>query len=177
MDSVMSSQGSAQLPYGRKGNHVVRLERLTVREAKGDVKAAFMLDCRVLFTDNADGSYSKGSVIRFQDPFKFPDKTKPLIRRCLHIAKQSLPEVAKNGAIDELTLGLKQNDGETEDDFKKRISSEAERLSGVTQPLVGSIFVINAIEKKNQNTGKPYTLFEPALATREDLVRAGLVKE
>ena len=177
MDKVMTSNGGTSNPYGRAGFHIIRVERITVREATADLKAAFMVDGRVLFTDREGGEYKTGSVIRFQDPCRYPDRTAALIRRVVHAGKKSLFAMqGKTDKIDEMDLGLTRKEGESDDAFAARVGAEANRLVGPDQPLVGSILVINATEKKNRNTGAPYTLFEPAVPAKDDLIRAGLVK-
>lgn len=179
IDQVMTANGDANYAYGKQGRHVIRIVRITLREPGGQIlKPGFSVDGELLWSDRSDfapgveGGNKRGSVIRFNDPFRFPEQTLARARRTIHKAK-----MAKEGReIAEATLGLEKVDGEDDKAFAARVSAEVKRLLGPDQPLVGALLTVTAVERKNKQTGATYTLFEPMTPTEEDLRNAGLLK-
>lgn len=176
IDSVMTANGDANYAYGKGGRHVIRVARITLREPSGQMlKPGFSVDGELLYSNRADfnpevdGGNKRGAIVRFNDPFKFPDQALARVRRTVRAAKE-----AKEGTpVSEATLGLEQVEGEDPKAFAARIGAELKRLLGPDQPLAGALLTIVATEGKNKTTGTPYTLFEPQVPTEEDLTNAG----
>ena len=186
LDSIMTASGAPTANYLRGGRHVVRIHRIvltTPDEDRSLTRPRFQVDGELLFSDRPtfsdvnvtmDGdrpANKKGMIVRVNDPFKFVDTSLARVRRFLAVSKG-----AKSGAeITESTLGLTKNDKETDAEFSARILVEAKRLLGADQPCKGAVIAIIGTESKNQKTGTPYTLFEPAFPNRDDLVSAGVI--
>ncbi len=186
LDNIMNASGAPTANYLRGGRHVIRLHRIVLTTPEEDrtlTRPRFQVDGELLFSDrpsfsdvNAtmDGdrpANKKGMIVRVNDPFKFLDTSLARVRRFLAVSKG-----AKLGAeITESTLGLTKNDKETDTEFSARVLAEAKRLLGADQPCKGAVFAIIGTESKNQKTGTPYTLFEPAFPNMDDLVSAGIV--
>jgi hypothetical protein len=188
LDRVMSANGQSNAAYLRGGRHVIRVHRLELNEpnpAQGIMKPSFKCDGELLFSDRAsfaseqstegdDGkpANKKGMIVRANDPFKYPDSALARVRRFLVAAKAA----ATGKEVNEATMGLEAGADESESAFASRVSAEVKRLLGPDQPLKGAVLTIVGTEGKNQKTGTPYTLFEPCIPTREDLIAAGLLK-
>jgi len=176
IDSVMGANGDANYAYGKAGRHLIRVSRITLREANAQMlKPGFSVDGELLHSNRADfapdveSGNKRGAVVRFNDPFKYPEQTLARVRRTVRAAKE-----AKMGEpVSEATLGLVKAEGEDDTAFAARIKAELKQLLGPDQPLAGAILTIVATEGKNKTTGTPYTLFEPQVPTEEDLTNAG----
>lgn len=186
LDTIMTASGAPTANYLRGGRHVIRIHRIVLTTPEEDrtlTRPRFQLDGELLYSDRAsfsdpnaslDGdrpANKKGMIVRVNDPFKFIDTSLARVRRFLAVGKG-----AKLGAeVTESTLGLTKNDKESDSEFAARVLAEAKKLLGVEQPLKGAVMAVIGTESKNQKTGTPYTLFEPAFPTRDDLVNAGMI--
>lgn len=178
LDAVMTASGDANFAYGRAGRHVCRLSRITLREPSQQMlKPGFSIDVELLHSDRLDfsqeveGGNKRGSIVRFNDPFRYPESALARVRRTLRVAKAS-----KTGSsIDEATLGVARAESDDDKAFAQKISAEVKRLLGSEQPLSGAVITVVATEGKNKQTGAPYTIFEPVFPTEDDLKHAGLI--
>lgn len=174
LDGIMSANGDANYSYVKEGRNLVRVSRIVLQDPdpmNNRPKPRFNVDGVLLHSSRADfdpkveGGNKKGTTVRANDPFRYPAQTLARVRRTLACALS-----AKTGKpVDEATMGLVQKEGEDAKAFGERIKAEVARLLGPTQPLAGAIIVIQAKEGKNQQTGSPYTLFEPEVPNEDDL--------
>ena len=177
LDNIMGAKGDSSVTYGKAGRHVLKLNRIRLRDPSDpsttggslDAKPGFRFDGELLCSNRSD--HAKGDVLTFNDPFKFVSSALARARRMIVAAKSS-----KTGEdVSESTLGLVQEKGESDEAFGLRIKAELKSILSDQQPLRGAIITVVATEGKNQNTGTPYTLFEVHVPTEDDLKNAGII--
>jgi hypothetical protein len=177
LDTIMTANGDSSANYAMPGRHVVRLNRLTLRDptAPGAIQglpAGFKFDGEVLAVSYSEPGKEVGSVLTFTDPFKQQQSALARIRRLLAAAK-----TAKTGKVClEANLGLEQAPGEADGVFGERIKDEVKRLLGPTSPLSGAIVTVVVTGGKNQKTGGAYSLFEVFPPTEADLKAAKIIE-
>ena len=185
LDRIANADGGSSANYLRAGRHVGRLRRMELRdpsEAEGaaaEMKPGFKADIEVLYSNRPDfgsqdeGAFRKGDVGRVTDPFRYPASALSKIRRLLCVALRAKSENPE--AISEGYLDLPAIEGEAEKAFAARFAARSRELLGKDQPLNGAIVTFEVTERKNQTTGKTYSLFEAVEPTEDDLRNAGLL--
>jgi hypothetical protein len=183
-NQIMTAQGDSSAAYLKGGRHVGKIARTELRDpstatgTKAEMKPGFKFDIEILASNRADfgtdneGAFKKGDIGRATDPFRFPKQALARVRKLVSVALTS----QTGSAVDEATLGLVRNDGEDDKAFAKRYADHVENLiNGTDQPLTGAVVTVIITEGKNKETGKPYSLFDVVLPTKDDLVNAGLL--
>lgn len=177
LDSIDSARGSSQIPFlNAGGRHLCRVKRAYLREADpvNNIKSGGGFDVEMVhsFAPNAElqPDLMKGSMLRCNDAFKYPAEGLARIRRGIAASL-----TAKSGKpVNETTLGLTKNAGETDESFKARVKAEFVKALGEEQSCRDALVTVNVTVRTNKTTGAPYSLFEVMVPTEADLNAAGI---
>lgn len=156
LDTIGSAEGSPARNYLRGGRTVGRIRAVSFRDSTPKFpKAAFRVDIEILGSTNPKHAGEKGQTACMNLSFRYPEQDLAIMRRALAAAASS-----KEGKV------------VTEPEAAAR----AKEFVGETQPLVGALVAIEALEKpKKKNPNETFTQYELQKPTENDLVLAGLV--
>lgn len=150
LDEIGSAQGGPVHNYLKGGRTVLKVTSVTFREATAKIpKPSFKIVGVILGSSNPKHAAEKGMSGTMNLGFKFAEQDLACARRCLRALLAS-----KEGRSDVT---------------EKEAAEKAKDLVGETQPLVGTVITIEAIEKPKKNSEGTFTQYEARVPDEEDL--------
>lgn len=154
LDSIGTAEGGPARNYLKGGRTLGRIRAASFRDATAKLpKSAFRLDIEIVASTNAKHAEETGQTGTMNLGFKYPEQDLACMRRALAAA-----------------LSSKEGRQVTE----KEAAEKAKELVGETQPLVGALVVIEAVEKpKKKNPSEKFTQYEVFVPSESDLKLLG----
>lgn len=151
LDGIKTATGNANANYLKSGRTVGRIMRVTARPFDHEAGPGFRVDLEVLKTSSAE--HQPGDIVAATVGFKYKNEALSNVRRILAAAATAAGiGKGKDGVCSEAEA-----------------ADRADELVGTDQPLADAIVAVVGIEKKNQKTGTPYTLYEVVVPNDSDM--------